>query len=255
VSVDGATSDDLDPERVLPLLTGRFGRPYLYQASCESTQRLLGRDLPEGAVAVCDEQRAGRGRLGRGWSAPPGKAILCSTLLRPPPGRNRAELALLGGLATAETVEEATGAPAEIKWPNDVLLEDRKVAGVLAEAEGSVVVLGIGLNINQAAGELPPDARAPAGSLFTGDGVERPRAPLLARLLLRLEAGYERWCADGLAAVHEGLARRDALRGRTVVVNGATAVALGIDPGGRLEIDVGGVRRFVESGEAVLRGG
>jgi BirA family biotin operon repressor/biotin-[acetyl-CoA-carboxylase] ligase len=252
VSGNGATSDDLAPERVRPLLAGRLGDPYIYAESCESTQRLLGADLPEGAVAVCNEQRQGRGRLGRTWLAPPGKAILCSTLLRPPPGRNAPELSLVGGLATAETVEEATGSSAQIKWPNDVLLAGRKVAGVLAEAGGGFVVLGIGLNVNQAAGELPGDPRVLAGSLFAADGTHRPRAPLLAALLRRLEASYDRWRRDGLPALRDGLERRDALRGRVVVVNGERALARGIDPGGRLEVDVAGARRVLESGEVEL---
>jgi BirA family biotin operon repressor/biotin-[acetyl-CoA-carboxylase] ligase len=252
VSGNGATRDDLAPERMRPLLAGRFGDPYIYRESCESTQRLLGPDLPEGAVAVCERQRRGRGRLGRTWFAPPGKAILCSTLLRPPADRNTAELSLVGGLATAETIEEATRTSAEIKWPNDVLLAGRKVAGVLAESDGSVVVLGVGLNVNQAAEELPRAARIPAGSLFAADGVRRARATLLAALLHRLEADYDRWRTDGLAALGDGLARRDFLRDRAIVVNGERALARGIDASGRLEVEVAGTRRLVESGEIEL---
>ncbi len=252
MSGNGATRDDLAPERVRPLLTGRFGDPYIYRESCESTQRLLGRDLREGAVAVCEEQRRGRGRLGRTWFAPPGKAILCSTLLRPPPDRNTAELSLVGGLATAETVEEATHASAEIKWPNDVLLAGRKVAGVLAESGGSVVVLGVGLNVNQAVEELPRAARIPAGSLLAADGAHRARGALLAALLRRLEADYDRWRADGLAAFGDALARRDFLRDRAIVVNGERALARGIDVRGRLEVEIAGTRRLVESGAVEL---
>jgi BirA family biotin operon repressor/biotin-[acetyl-CoA-carboxylase] ligase len=252
VSGNGATRDDLAPERVRPLLAGRFGDPYIYEESCESTQRLLRLDLPEGAVAVCEEQRQGRGRLGRTWLAPPGKAILCSTVLHPPPDRNTAELSLVGGLATAETVEEATAASAQIKWPNDVLLAGRKVAGVLAEASGAVVLLGVGLNVNQTAEELPAAARIPAGSLLAADGVHRARAPLLVGLLGRLEANYDRWRTGGLAALREGLGRRDVLRGRAILVNGERALARGIDANGRLEVEVAGTRRVLESGEVEL---
>ena len=143
-------ADTLTPETVEPLLQGRFGRPYLYRERCESSQRLLDPSLDEGAVAVCDEQTAGRGRLGRNWNAPPGTAILCSVLLRPPPERTVAELSLVGGVAVAETVEAATTLAAQIKWPNDVLINRRKVAGILAEATEGAVVLGVGLNVNQA---------------------------------------------------------------------------------------------------------
>jgi BirA family biotin operon repressor/biotin-[acetyl-CoA-carboxylase] ligase len=245
-------ADALTPETVEPLLRGRFGRPYLYRDTCESTQRLLGRSLGEGAVAVCEEQTEGRGRLGRSWSAPPGTAILCSLLLEPPRGRPIAQLSLVGGLAAAETVERATSAAAGIKWPNDVLLGGRKVAGVLAEAADDAVVLGIGVNVNQAEGELPTDARVEPGSLFATDGRRRERAPLLADLLLALERLYGRWRDGGFDAVHEDLAGRDVLRGRRVSVDGEAGIGAGIDRGGRLVVEIAGERRAFESGEIRL---
>lgn len=248
-------ADALRPETVEPHLRGRFGRPYLYRERCESTQRLLDRSFGEGAAAVCDEQTAGRGRLGRAWSAPPGTAILCSILLEPPPGRAVAQLSLLGGLAVAETVERAVAAPAGIKWPNDVLLGGRKVAGVLAEAAAGAVMLGIGLNVNQGPEQLPAGAKVEPGSLFTADGTRRERAPLLADLLLALEQLYDRWRADGLDAVHGELAARDVLEGRRVTIDGAAGVAAGIDREGRLLVEVAGVQRAVESGEVRLEPG
>ncbi len=239
---------------VEPLLQGRFGRPFLYRDVCDSTQRLLGRDLGEGAVAVCDEQTGGRGRLGRAWSAPPGTAVLVSILLVPPPGRAIAELSLVGGVATAETVEAATGLDAQIKWPNDVLLDSRKVAGVLAEASEGSVVLGIGLNVDQERGQLPATTPLPAASLRTADGVRRERAPILADLLLRLERAYDLWREGGLAAVQPGLEARDFLRGRRLVVDGEDGVGIGIGQGGRLEVEIAGKRRLVDSGEIVVAG-
>jgi BirA family biotin operon repressor/biotin-[acetyl-CoA-carboxylase] ligase len=233
---------------VEPLLTGRFGRPYLYRETCESTQALLDASQPEGAVAVCEEQTAGRGRLGRRWDAPRGSAILSSTLLRPPGGRRIAELALVGGVAAANTVEAALELSAQIKWPNDVLVNRRKVAGVLAEARDGVVVLGIGINVNQTRDELPHGVHPPA-SLRTTDGVERERAPILARLLAELEGQYARWLDGGLAELYIDIGSRDFLRQRHVTVDGASGIAVGIDRDGRLEIDVGGERRLVESGE------
>jgi BirA family biotin operon repressor/biotin-[acetyl-CoA-carboxylase] ligase len=244
--------DPLTPEAVEPLLRGRFGRPFLYEDRCESTQRLLGRGLPEGAVAVCDEQVEGRGRLGRTWVAPPGTAILCSTLLRPPPERAVAELSLVAGLAVAETVEEATKLAAQLKWPNDVLLNRRKVAGVLAEASEGTVVLGIGLNVNQTRDELPAGAAVAAGSLRTIDGVRRERAPILADLLARLEPAYDRWREGGLDALYDGIGARDFLRGRRVLVEGQPGTGVAIDRRGRLEVEIGGERRLVESGEVAF---
>ena len=167
--------DSLAPEHVEPLLTGRFGRPYVYEASCESTQELLGADLPEGALAVCDEQTHGRGRLGRSWTAPPGTAILCSLLLRPPENRIVSELSLVAGTAVAEAIEEAVGLAVQVKWPNDVMLNRRKVAGILAEAADGRVVVGIGVNVNQERDDLPEDTNVPAASLYTSDGIKRER--------------------------------------------------------------------------------
>jgi BirA family transcriptional regulator, biotin operon repressor / biotin---[acetyl-CoA-carboxylase] ligase len=244
--------DALTPETVEPLLQGRFGRPYLYRERCESSQRLLDPALDEGAVAVCDEQTAGRGRLGRSWVAPAGTAILCSVLLRPSPGRSVAQLSLVGGVAVAETVEAATALAAQIKWPNDVLVNRRKVAGVLAEAAADAVVLGVGLNVGQSRDELPANAKVAAGSLLTVDGVRRERAPILADLLLRLERAYDQWRDGGLDALYGGLGARDFLRGRRVYVDGEAGLGIAVDRRGRLEIDIDGERRLVESGEVLF---
>lgn len=242
----------LAPEEVGPLMRGRFGRPYLYAAECDSTQRTLDDRLPEGALAVCEAQTAGRGRLGRSWSAPPGKAILCSLLLRPPSDRAVSELALVAGLATALTVEEALARATGIKWPNDVLVAGRKVAGILAETRGGAVVVGIGLNVNQDSLDLPAISQTGAASLYTVDGRRRERAPLLAALLLNLEEQYDRWRGAGLISLIEPIAARDVLRGRTISVSGTTGVAGGIAPDGRLVLLTSEGGKLVASGEATL---
>lgn len=244
--------DALTPEIVEPLLRGRFGRPLHYSERCESTQRLLDPSLPEGAAAVCDEQTAGRGRLGRGWDAPAGTAILCSVLLRPAAGRAVAELSLVGGLAVAETAEAALTLSAQIKWPNDVLVNRRKVAGVLAETAGEAVVLGVGLNVNQTREQLPADAKIQPASLLTTDGTRRERAPILADLLARLEQAYDSWREGGLDALYDGLGARDFLRGRRVLVDGEPGLGIAVDRKGRLQVEIRGERRLVESGEVLF---
>jgi BirA family biotin operon repressor/biotin-[acetyl-CoA-carboxylase] ligase len=222
---------------VEPLLRGRFGRPFRYVEETESTQALLGAGDPEGAVVQAGHQTAGRGRLGRRWEAPPGTALTFSVLLRPPPGAPIQQLSLVAGLAVAETVEGALQLSAQIKWPNDVLVDRRKVAGVLAEARDGVVVLGIGLNVNQTREQLPEDARVPAASLRTIDGTEREPAPLLADLLACLEHHYDAWTAGGLDAVFDGIGSRDFLRGRLAKVGESEGVAGGLDREGRLLVD------------------
>jgi BirA family biotin operon repressor/biotin-[acetyl-CoA-carboxylase] ligase len=187
---------DLLPEAVLPLLTGRLGTPYRFVESCPSTQRLLGLDEPEGTTVAADVQTAGRGRLGRVWEAPAGKAILCSVLLRPEPRMPFwPELSLVAGEAVAAALRAETGIDASLRHPNDVVVAGRKLVGVLPEAADGRVVLGIGVNVNQAAGELPRDTPKVPTSLRLELGREVPRAPLLAAILLELERGYDAWTA------------------------------------------------------------
>jgi len=224
----------------------RLGEPRLDVESCESTQALLDPSLAEGALVVADHQTAGRGRLGRTWEAPAGTALLCSVLLRPSPARPAPQLSLVAGIAVADTLERATELSVQLKWPNDVMLRRRKVAGCLAEARDGAVVLGIGVNVNQTSEQLPEGA----GSLRTLTGREHDREALLRDVLADLSLRYAAWLEGGLDAVYEGLGPRDFLRGRRVSVNGTSGVAAMIDREGRLEIQVGhGETMAVESGE------
>jgi BirA family transcriptional regulator, biotin operon repressor / biotin---[acetyl-CoA-carboxylase] ligase len=189
-------ADPLGSDVVLPRLRGRFGREYVFVDRCESTQRLLAEDAPDGAVAATDEQTAGRGRLGREWVAPSGSSLLASIVLRPDvPTANLPELSLVAGRAVAKALAEVAGVEPEVKWPNDVLVDGRKVAGILAEARDGRVVLGIGINVSQSAAELPQRPTYPATSLLLETGRTVPRADLLAAVLDRLEHEYDEWVA------------------------------------------------------------
>jgi BirA family transcriptional regulator, biotin operon repressor / biotin---[acetyl-CoA-carboxylase] ligase len=230
-----------------------IGTPRRHEPECESTQFLLGPDDPEGAIATTDHQTAGRGRLGRSWLEAPGTSVLVSVLLRPPPELRAPQLSLVGGLAAALAVEQALGLAAQIKWPNDVMVDRRKVAGVLAEAREGVVVLGLGVNVNQMREELPGDAVVPAASLRTVDGRVRDREEVLWSLLERLDVLYAAWREGGLDAVYDDLGGRDFLRGRRVVVDGIGGVAQMITRDGRLEIATASGPVLVESGEVVFQ--
>jgi BirA family transcriptional regulator, biotin operon repressor / biotin---[acetyl-CoA-carboxylase] ligase len=172
-TVDGVS---LVPENVVPRLRGSFGRPYLYAVESPSTQTMPPDDAVHGTVALAEHQTAGRGRLGRVWVDKAGAGLSFSVVLRPPPPVARwPELTLVA----AGAVRDAIGAAATIKDPNDVLVDGKKVAGILAEASGHVI-LGIGVNI----GEAPwPGAGA----------VDRDRLELLVEILGRLEWGYDAW--------------------------------------------------------------
>jgi BirA family biotin operon repressor/biotin-[acetyl-CoA-carboxylase] ligase len=147
-------------------------------------------------VAVTEEQTEGRGRLGREWLSPPGVSILCSILLVPPVETQRLpELSLVAGEACAEAIASVTGLEPEIKLPNDVLLKGRKAAGILAEARDGRVVLGIGINVNVPASDLPTEVNHPATSLLVESGEEVDRAELLVELLAALERRYDEWVA------------------------------------------------------------
>jgi BirA family biotin operon repressor/biotin-[acetyl-CoA-carboxylase] ligase len=176
---------------VVPLLRGRFGRPYTFVERCASTQRLLD-GAGEGAVAAADEQTEGRGRLGRGWYAPAGTSVLFSIVLVPPvPPERLPELSLVAGRAVADAIAAETGLVPALKYPNDLLLGGRKVAGILAEASEGRVVLGVGINVSQSEEELPPGVAATSLRLAGGPHVDR--AALLVTVLERLEARYGAW--------------------------------------------------------------
>jgi BirA family biotin operon repressor/biotin-[acetyl-CoA-carboxylase] ligase len=187
---------DLTPELVTPLLRSRFGTPYRFVDECASTQRLLGEDDPEGTTVVTDHQTHGRGRLGRIWEDVPGRSILVSVLLRPrAPMPLWPELSLVAGEAVARALRAEPGVDATLRYPNDVVVAGRKLAGILPEARNGRIVLGIGVNVNHERAELPTDTVKPPTSLRIELGRPVERAPLLAAILAELERGYDAWAA------------------------------------------------------------
>jgi BirA family transcriptional regulator, biotin operon repressor / biotin---[acetyl-CoA-carboxylase] ligase len=224
---------------------------------------------PEGATVIAEEQTAGRGRLGRTWVAPPGTGLLVSVLLRPALAPSDLWLvASLAGVSLVDAVDQlAASAPrrplAALKWPNDLVLDGRKAAGLLAEAgiHGGMlawVALGMGVNVNQSPGDFPPEV-AEATSLALATGAPVDRAALLGAWARRFEAGYRR-LADGvtgplLAAYRERLetlglrVRADRLAGGPVVGTAVDLAASGnlvvlTGSGARIEIATADVRHL-----------
>jgi BirA family biotin operon repressor/biotin-[acetyl-CoA-carboxylase] ligase len=216
-------------------------------ASTGSTNAdLLARGGPEGQVLVAEEQTAGRGRLGRSWVSVPGASLTFSVLLRPAtvPAARRGWLPLLAGVAVASAVRSAAGVPATLKWPNDVLAGERKLAGILAEQspDGSAVVIGVGLNVATPPDALPVSpAGLPATSLLA-EGAPVGREPLLTEILARLDRGYRAFRSDpdavrsGLQAEYLSLCGTLGRAVRVELPGGRTlaGTAAGVDADGRL---------------------
>jgi BirA family biotin operon repressor/biotin-[acetyl-CoA-carboxylase] ligase len=221
-----------------------LGHPRLHLRATGSTNDrarvLAAAGAPHGTLVTAGEQHRGRGRQGRTWSAPAGQALLMSVVLR-------GEHALLP-LAAALAVARTCGDDAQIKWPNDVLVDGRKVAGILAEGrpQAGWAVLGIGLNVAVRLDDLPPELRDTAGTLGR-EPVEVEA--LLTSLLGQLDAAL----ALPPAALLDAYRARDALRGRAVSWSGGGGTAAGIDGDGRLLVDLdGGGRAALDAGEVHL---
>jgi len=232
-----------------------------------------GAGAAEGTVLVAEAQTAGRGRLGRRWASPPRAGLTFSLLLRPDgvPAGLLSWLPLLAGVAAAASVRAAAAVDATLKWPNDVLVGERKLGGILAERTGTAVVIGIGINVWQARADLPPDAPATSLALAAGAGgsgqavdADGPglRERLLAGLLDELARWYESWrdqASPGDAdacGLRQEYVRRCATLGREVTVTmpgtePVTGTATGVDGAGRLEVRTVGGLVAVTAGDVV----
>jgi BirA family biotin operon repressor/biotin-[acetyl-CoA-carboxylase] ligase len=214
----------------------RLGHPHVHFRETDSTneraKELAAAGAPHGLVVTADSQTAGRGRQGRSWVAPPGRALLFSVLLR-----DLDESAAMIPLAAAVAVCDAFPAADGIKWPNDVWIDGRKLAGILVEGrlQDRWAVLGIGLNVATTADELPDDLKDIATSLaIAGDdsGVATPRDALD-----RLVPALDRWLAAPAADVLAEWRAHDALRGQRIRWDGGEGVAAGVDDEGSLLVE------------------
>ena len=174
---------------------------------------LMARGGPEGQVLVAEEQTAGRGRMGRTWVSEPGAALTFSVLLRPAavPQARRGWLPLLTGVAVAAAVRSVAAVPAVLKWPNDVLIGEGKVAGILAEQSGDAVVVGVGINVSTPLSAVPASASGLPATSLVAEGADVARDALLIGVLRELERRYLAFRADpdparsGIQASYRGL--------------------------------------------------
>jgi BirA family transcriptional regulator, biotin operon repressor / biotin---[acetyl-CoA-carboxylase] ligase len=226
--------------------SGSLGTPRLHLRRTDSTNtrasELAVRGAPHGTLVTAREQTAGRGRQGRHWTAPAGRALLCSLVIRDPPP--------LVTLAAGVGVAELVGPEAAIKWPNDVVVGGRKVAGILVEGRPQErwAVLGIGLNVALRDEDFPRELRGRAGTLgLSPDAIE----PLLERLLHSLE----HWIAATPSEVLEAVRGRDALLHQSVLWTAGEGRAAGIDTEGRLLVETNDGLVALQAGEVHLATG
>jgi BirA family biotin operon repressor/biotin-[acetyl-CoA-carboxylase] ligase len=233
-----------------------FGRPRSHHRRTDSTneraRELAARGAPSGTVVTAGEQTAGRGRQGRAWTAPPGKALLYSAILRPLDERH-GMLPLAVPLAVCDAVEALAPVGCRVKWPNDVWIEGRKVAGALIEARPpDWAVIGIGINVWIEPDEFADDLRWPATSVGHGVTVEA--------MLAELNRGLGRWVTVPAGQVRDAYAERDALEGRGVAWEGGPpgsesgrGTARGIDEVGNLAVETdAGERLAIGAGDVHL---
>jgi BirA family biotin operon repressor/biotin-[acetyl-CoA-carboxylase] ligase len=212
--------------------------------------------LPEGTVVLADRQTAGRGRRGHAWFSPPGSGLYASVVLVPgrssDPRRATALLTLAAGVALAEGVDTASGLRVDLKWPNDLYVSRRKLAGILAEASGERVVLGFGINTSIAS--YPPDLHERATSIESELGRSVDRHPVFVEALAALSRRYDDLLLGRFDAILDAWRRRapaavGARVARSVDGNLVTGVTAGVDDQGALLVRVGDRVERVVSGE------
>jgi BirA family biotin operon repressor/biotin-[acetyl-CoA-carboxylase] ligase len=220
----------------------------LTDSTNERARELAANGAPHGTLVTADEQSAGRGRQGRSWTAPPRTAVLMSVLLRDLDAR-QALLPLAAALAVCEACDEEARVACQVKWPNDVWIEGRKVAGILVEGrpQDGWVALGIGLNVDIPEHDFPPELRATATSLLIADGA-RPLEDVLELLVDALRRWLDAPPEDVLAAWRQ----RDALKGERVGWGEGEGVAAGIDDSGALLVDTDAGQVALDAGEVHL---
>lgn len=262
------TPEPLEADTLRRLLTtqalGRTLHVKPHTASTNDDAKQLARQgEPEGAVVVADQQHRGRGRQGRSFASPAGVGVYMSLLLRPQIELGRLpQLTLVAAVATAEAIAEVSALPVELKWPNDVMIHNKKAGGILTESVfqadlSPVAVVGIGINVNTALEQFPAELRHQVTSLALAAGhpVSRPR--LIAAILARLEPLYHAFQQQTLAAILPRWLHYGRIAGKPVRCTTERGIeegiVLGLDEDGALLVQgLDGSRRRIVSGEVVF---
>jgi BirA family biotin operon repressor/biotin-[acetyl-CoA-carboxylase] ligase len=260
--------DSLDVAVLQQLLTTRvFGRTLHLLAQTTSTnddvKALALGGAPEGTVVLAEQQTRGRGRQGRPFVSPAGVGIYLSVLVRPTIDLARLpQLTLMVAVATADAITDVCGLSIHLKWPNDVEIDGKKVAGILTEAvlrpgEPPIVIIGIGINVNTTLEQFPPGLHARVTSLALATGAPVSRPHVIAPLLARLEEIYHTFQHAGVAPILERWRHYSRLPGRVVQFSQATETqtgrVIGLDDDGALVVQtVDGVHHHLVSGDVIF---
>jgi BirA family transcriptional regulator, biotin operon repressor / biotin---[acetyl-CoA-carboxylase] ligase len=230
--------------------SGPLGQQRRELAECESTNDVAlawaRAGAAHGAVVIADAQTAGRGRYGRTWASPPGHNVYLSLILRWPRAVPVAPLTLAIGVGLCDAVRGVGVIAAGLKWPNDLLVAGRKLAGVLCESTGDAVVVGIGINGNGTAAELPANIAGRAATVCEQLGRPIDRRALIDRVLLELAPWVDRYQSAGIAAIVPAWEAR-MVAGLRVTTDRGPGIALGLDSDGALRVrtDAGDIHRVV----------
>ncbi|MEA2494597.1 MAG: BirA family transcriptional regulator [Thermoleophilaceae bacterium] len=231
----------------------RFGHPRIHHRLTDSTnaraRELALTGAPHGTTVTATEQSAGRGRQGRTWTAPAGRALLMSAIVRDL-SRRDALLPLAVPVAVAHACDQFAGATCGIKWPNDIWIESRKLSGILLEGrpQEGWAVIGIGLNVGTTRDEFPDELRATATSLVVESGTDPGVEPVLGAVLGELD----RWLAASPRSILDAWRERDVLSGSTIRWNGGEGTAVGLDDNGALLVETKSGRVALDAGEVHL---
>lgn len=244
------------------LSTTKIGRSLQFLSQIDSTNEEIRRNLtlPEGTVIIADLQTHGRGRQGRSWHSESGTGLYLSTLLKPNLSpENLSLLSLMAGVATATAIQKQASAEVKLKWPNDILINEKKIAGILCEyipTTPSSVIVGIGVNINQS--NFPPDLQDIATSIKLETGNSINRSDLVLSLIENLDCEYEELLKEKGNTLIEKWVKNTDMLDKTVTVfqkgKSLTGIAKGLDQKGRLILQASdGQKHILDSGEVSFK--
>ncbi len=255
------TTNDLNSMEIQDgLATIAFGRPVFYREEVDSTTKwaksLANQGAVEGTIVIAEKQTGGRGRMGRSWASASGLGLWLTWILRPKMSASQlAGLTLLTAVTMSETIKTVAGVQVQIKWPNDLFYEGKKLAGILAEINGEMdlvnyLIMSIGLNVNHEEADFPAELKGRATSLKIITGKELSRRIILQQFLANFESAYYLLPQKGMANLVEYAKKHSATLGKEVLINQGFG---GIIEGKAIDLDIDGSLLLEDKQQKVIR--